>query len=75
MSDHHVKWFRSVLFSDWVADLKTCLGMTDHVSCLVNIEMAVVHAELVVVMLIQVMILVLELAYQELLCLLKPCLR
>lgn len=75
MTDPHIIWFRSVLFNDWVADLKICLGMTDCVSCLVSIETAVVHAELVVVMPIQMMILVLELAYQELSCLLKRYLR
>jgi len=62
------KWSRSVLFSGWVAGLKIFLDMTDHVSYLVNIETVVVHAEPIVVMPIQMMIPMLELAYQELLC-------
>jgi len=67
--------FRFVLFSSWVAGLKIFLDMIDHVSCLVNIEMVIVHAESIIVTLIQMKIPVLELAYQELLCLLKPYLR
>lgn len=75
MFDVHIKWFRSVLFNDWAADSKTCLGMTGHAFCLVNIEMVAVLAELVVVMPTLMMILGLELAYQELLCSLKLYLR
>lgn len=57
-----------MLFRGWVAGLKIFLDMTDHVSYLVNIEMVVVHAESIVVIPIQMMIPMQELAYQELLC-------
>jgi len=68
VNDANFNWSRSVLFSGWVAGLKIFLDMTDHVSCLVNIETVVVHAEQILGIPIQMMIPMLEQAYQELLC-------
>lgn len=63
-----VTQYRYVLFSDWEAVSRISLAMIGLASYLANIEQVVALAGLPAESLIQMMTIMLGLAYQELLC-------